>query len=124
MSKTPKPEPLAPSGVRELADVALDDADNFYRHWFEAQRHTLALLEKHLADARHGADAVANKAITFAAHNVTSAFEFAHRLMQAGSAHEMVRLQIEFCERQAHAFAAQLQDLGRTAVKAAEPPSS
>jgi hypothetical protein len=117
MRKKTIPARLMPRDLREVADVALDDADSFYRHWLDAERQALVTVEKQFDQARVGADAVAKKALAFAAQNLTTSFEFAHKLMWAKDPGEFVRLQIDFYQRQSAAFAGQMRDLGEAMAK-------
>ncbi len=118
MSTRSKAAHLLPQDVREMTDVALDDADNFCRNWLDAEQRALATLETQLAAARAGGDALAKQALAIAAKNLTSSFEFARRLMQAEDVNELVRLQLEFYQKEAGVFARQRRDLGETMAKA------
>lgn len=120
MSKKSKSLPATTADLYEAAEIVLDDTDNFYRNWLDAGRQQLKFFDNYLYSVRAGTDAVAKKAIALAAVNGTAASHFARKLMRAEDVNEIFALQLEFYQQQSEAFAAQLQDLGRTAIKAAE----
>ena len=122
-SKSPKRMPATSAELYDVAEVVLDDADNLYRNWLDACRQQLAFFENDLDTARATTDAVAKKAIALTAKNLAAEFQFAHKLMRAKDASEIVHLQLEFYQKQCDGLAAQLQDLGETAIRTAEQAS-
>jgi len=111
------------AGLYEVPEVMIDDMDNLYRNWLDAGRQQLAAFDKYLGSLRFGVDTVAKKAMALAADNANASLGFARALMRAKDANEIVNLQLEFYQKQSAAFAAQLQELGRTMIKAAERAS-
>ena len=111
------------AGLYEIPEVIIDDLDNFYRNWFDAGHQQLAAFDKYFDSLRAGADAVAGKALALAAANARSSLDFGRALMRAKDPRQVVNLQLQFYQKQSAAFAAQLQDLGRTVIKAAERAS-
>jgi len=111
------------AGLYEVPEVMIDDMDNLYRNWLAAGRQQLAAFDKYLGSLRFGVDTVAKKAMALAAENANASLGFARALMRAKDANEIVNLQLEFYQKQSAAFAAQLQELGRTMIKAAERAS-
>ena len=111
------------AGLYEVPEVMIDDIDNLYRNWLDAGRQQLAAFDKYLGSLRFGVDTVAKKAMALAAENANASLGFARALMRAKDANEIVNLQLEFYQKQSAAFAAQLQELGRTMIKAAERAS-
>ena len=120
MSKKREPSPLLTTEFYEAADTALDDVDNLYSNWLDGGRRQLLLVESHLDAVRAGMDAVAKKTLALSARNFNSTSQFFRKLMLAKDAGEISRLHFEFNQKQSAAFAAQLQDLGKTAIEAAE----
>jgi hypothetical protein len=120
MSKNPRRMPATSAELYDVAEVILDDADNLYRNWLDGCRQQLVLFENYLDSARATTDAVAKKAIALTAKNLAAAFQYAHKLMRAKDASEIVHLQLEFYQKQCGGLAAQLQDLGETAIRTAE----
>jgi hypothetical protein len=108
------------AGLYEVPEVIIDDLDNFYRNWLDAGREQLAAFDRYLGSVRAGPAAVARKALALAAENATSSLDFARALMHAKDPRQVLDLQLEFYQKQSEVFAAQLQDLGRTVMKAAE----
>lgn len=111
------------AGLYEVPEVMIDDMDNLYRNWLDAGRQQLAVFDNYLNSVRAGTDTIAKKAMTLAAENTNASLNFARALMRAKDANEVFKLQFEFCQKQSAAFAAQLQELGRTVIKAAERAS-
>ena len=111
------------AGLYEVPEVVIDDMDNLYRNWLDAGRQQLAAFDKYLNSLHAGIDAVAKKTIALAAENGNASLGFARALMRAKDATEVLNLQLEFYQKQSAAFAAQLQELGRTVIKAAERAS-
>lgn len=110
----------AKAGLYEVPEVMIDDMDNLYRNWLDAGRQQLAAFDKYLGSLRFGVDSVAKKAMALAAENANASLGFARALMRAKDANEILNLQLEFYQKQSAAFAAQLQELSRTMIKAAE----
>lgn len=108
------------AGLYEVPEVMIDDMDNLYRNWLDAGRQQLAAFDKYLGSLRFGVDTVAKKAMALAAENANASLGFARALMRAKDANEILNLQLEFYQKQSAAFAAQLQELSRTMIKAAE----
>jgi hypothetical protein len=111
------------AGLYEVPEVMIDDMDNLYRNWLDAGRQQLAAFDKYLASLRFGVDTVAKKAMALAAENANASLGFARALMRAKDANEILNLQLEFYQKQSAVFAAQLQELSRTVIKAAERAS-
>jgi hypothetical protein len=58
--------------------------------------------------------------LTNATQNVTATFAFMHKLSQAKSFQEVVKIQTEFMEKQMNSFSEQAKILGETYTKAAQ----
>jgi len=119
-SKDSEAMSAAKAGLYEVPEVVLDDMDNFYSNWLTASRQQLALFDKYLGSVRAGTDTVAKKAIALATENTNASLNFARKLMRAKDPSEVINLQLEFYQQQSAALAAQMQELGRTVIKAAE----
>ena len=111
------------AGLYEVPEVIIDDLDNFYRNWLDAGHQQLAAFDRYVGSLRAGTDAVARKALALAAENAKSSLDFGRALMRAKDPRQVAKLQFEFYQKQSAAFAAQLQDFGRTLIKAAERAS-
>jgi len=58
--------------------------------------------------------------LTNATQNVTATFAFVHKLSQAKSFQEVVKIQTEFMERQMNSFSEQAKVIGEIYTKAAQ----
>ena len=65
-----------------------------------------------------GGSELTDKILGYAERNVTSAFEFTQKLMQARDIQALISLQTEFFQAQMQAMTEQAKDLGETVVKA------
>jgi phasin family protein len=65
-----------------------------------------------------GGSELTNKVLGYAERNVTSAFEFAQRLVQVRDIPGLMSLQAEFIQAQMQAMTEQAKDLAETATKA------
>jgi phasin family protein len=65
-----------------------------------------------------GSSELTNKILGYAERNVTSAFEFAQKLLQARDMQALISLQTEFFQAQMQAMTEQAKDLGETVTKA------
>ena len=58
----------------------------------------------------------------YAEQNITAAFEFSKKLMQAKDLQDLIRIQTKLMQAQFNAFSEQAKDLGETANRAAVNP--
>jgi len=108
-----------PGEVRNFAEQSIDQARRAFDGFMTASQKAASALEGQAAAAQSGAKDLRQRAMTFAERNVASSFEFAQKLLHAGSPEEVMRLQTEFVKAQMQTLAEQAQELGQTATKAA-----
>jgi hypothetical protein len=117
--KKAKPRIAIPADVREAAEFAVDDADAFSHNLLEAEQKVLDAVESDLNVAHANARLLTRKALALATRNVTTFFEYSHRIVSAPDATAALRLHMDFVQKQSEVLAAQLLDFNRAVARAA-----
>ena len=108
-----------PSEMRAVAERSVEQAKLAFDNFMQAAQGAVSTLEKRVEASQGGALDISKKTMSFAERNVLSAFEFAQKIIQAKDLQELVRLQSLFVQSQMQVLAEQVQELGKTASKAA-----
>jgi phasin len=108
-----------PREMRAFAEQSFDQARKAFDGFMTAAQKAANTLEGQASVAQTSAKDIRQKAMTFAERNVAASFEFAEKLVRAKDIEELTRLQTEFVQRQMQMLAAQAQELGQSATKAA-----
>lgn len=107
MSKIPQLE--IPTDMRKVTEQSLAQVKNAIHGY-------LQFIQRAVPGNVAGGSELTNKILSYAERNVTSAFEFAQRLVQAKDASELAHLQMEFIKAQMQAMTEQARDLSNTAM--------
>jgi phasin len=111
-----------PPEMRALAEKSVEQAKQAVEGFISAAHRTVSTIEGQAENARKGAKDVGSKAMDFAEQNITSSFDFAHKLVRAKDMQEMLELQASYIRTQMQALADQAKQLGQTTSKAATDP--
>src|SRR5207244_12674892 len=114
-----------PPEMRALAEKSVEQARHAFDGFISAAHQAMSAFEGHAETARKGARDVTEKAMSFAEHNIASAFELAQDLVRAKDMQEVLRLQGDYIRRQMQALTEQAKELGESTSKApkgAAPP--
>ncbi len=117
MAKDPFEQFAVPDEIRALIEQSVSQARTAFDGIFDAATKAMAQFEGNAQTARHGANEIVDKSMTYAEKNMAATFEFAQKLLQAKHPADVMRLQSEFLSRQMHALSTQAQDLGQSAAK-------
>ena len=115
MSKDPKFE--VPPEMRALAEKSVAQAKQAFEGFITAAQKAVNMAEGQATTAHSGAREVGNLAMSFAEKNMTNAFAFAQKLVQAKDLEEMLKLQGEYVRSQIEVLTEQAKDLGKVAAK-------
>lgn len=108
MSNAPLPE--VPVDLRKIAEQSLEQIKFSIDGYLEfLQRAVLANVL--------GSSELGNKVFDYAQHNVTTAIEFAQKLVQVKDVHELASVQTEFVQAQMQAMTEQSKGLSDAAAK-------
>jgi len=110
-----------PPEMRDLAEHSVEQAKTAFNTFITAAHDAVQSLEGQAKSARVGAKDVNERAMSYAERNVATAFDFAQKLVHAGTMQDMVRLQGEFVQAQMEALSEQARDLAMQAKR--EQPS-
>ena len=109
-----------PPELRTFAERSVEQARQAFDGFISAAHHAMSAFEGQAETARKGARDVTEKAMTFAERNMTSAFAFAHDLVQARDLQEVLRLQADYIRHQMEALTEQARELAESTSKAAK----
>jgi len=109
-----------PPEMRALAEKSVEQARQAFDGFISAAHQAVSAFEGHAETARKGARDVTEKAMSFAEHNIASAFELAQDLVRAKDMQEVLRLQADYIRRQMQALTEQAKELGESTSKAAK----
>jgi phasin len=120
--RTPKFE--IPAEMRQMAEQSVEQARKAFEDFIAAaQQAVLSTFEGQAATAQTGVRNVGKKAMTFAEQNVANSFEFAHKLVRATDAHEILQLHSEFIRAQMKSLSHQAKELGEATGRVAKDAS-
>jgi phasin len=119
MIASPTPQVEIPNEMRAVAERSVEQARLAFNNYMRAAEEAVSTFEERVEASQVGALDISKKAMSFAEHNVLSAFEFAEKIFQAKDIQELVRMQTLFVQSQLQVLSEQVQDLGQTVSKAA-----
>src|SRR2546421_8698117 len=99
-----------PPELRTFAERSVEQARQAFDGFISAAHQAMSAFEGQAETARKGARDVTEKAMTFAEHNVASAFEFAENLLRARDIQEVLRLQADYIKRQMQTLTEQAKE--------------
>ena len=103
-----------PHELRVAAARSLEQAKLTFDAYMRVTEEAASMFEKRIEGGQVGTREVGRKAINFALHNSTAAFEFAQKIAQAKDVPEFVRLLNEFLQSQMKVLSEQVKDLGES----------
>jgi len=106
-----------PADMRALAEKSVEQAKQAFDIFVSAAQHAVNTAETHAATAQAGAKEVGELAMTFAERNITSAFTFAQKLLQARDPKDVMALHSEYANSQIAALTEQANELSKRAGK-------
>jgi phasin len=124
MAKDPMSSFEIPPEMRQMAEQSVEQAKRAVDNFMAAAQQAVGTMEGRAAAAQAGVKDVTRKAMTFAEQNLTNSFDFAHKLVRAKDAQELMRLQSEFIRTQMQMLTEQAKELGEHATRAAVDASS
>ena len=105
--------------MRVAAERSVEQAKLAFDNYMRATEKAVSALEAQVEAGQRGALDISRKAMGFAESNVVSAFEFAHKIIQADDIEDVLRMQSQFVEAQMRVLREQVMGLGETINKAA-----
>ena len=105
--------------MRVTAERSVEQAKLAFDNYMRATEKAVTALESQVEVGQRGALDISRKAMGFAESNVRTAFEFAHKIIQAEDIQDVFRMQSQFVEAQMQALREQVMGLGETINKAA-----
>jgi phasin len=119
--RTPKFE--IPAEMRQMAEQSVEQARKAFDDFIAAAQQAVSTFEGQAATAQTGVRDVGKKAMTFAEQNVANSFEFAHKLVRATDAREILQLHSEFIRAQMESLSHQAKELGEATGRVAKDAS-
>jgi len=117
MAKESETQFEIPADMRALAEKSVEQAKQAFDIFVSAAQHAVNTAETHAATAQAGAKEVGELAMNFAERNITSAFTFAQKLLQAKDPKEVMALHSEYANSQIAALTEQANELSKRAGK-------
>jgi len=113
-----KPPPFEiPAEMRSIAEQSLEQAKLAFDKFTAAAHQAVNTFEGRAKTAQAGAKDVGERAMSYAEENVSNAFAFAQKVVQAKDMTDLMQLQAEFIKTQMHTLSEQAKELGQTATK-------
>ena len=107
-----------PNELRAVAEQRIEHAKSAFADFMRVAQGAVSALEDRVTAGQAGANEIGDKAMSFAGRNVSSAFDFAQRILRAEDIQELVRMQTEFVQSQMSVLSEQAKDMGNTISKA------
>ena len=108
-----------PAEMRAFAERSFEQARIAFDKFMEAAQQTMNTLEGQSKVAQEGAKEISQKIMGFAEQNVSTAFDYAQKLVQAKDPQSLMALHGEFVQAQMQVLADQARELTDIASKAA-----
>ena len=108
-----------PTEMRTFAEKSIEQARQAFDSFVTATQEAVNTAETRAASARTGVKDVTDLAMRYSERNITSAFEFAQRLLHAKDAKEVTAVHGEYVNSQIAALTEQAKELSRQAAKLA-----
>ena len=106
-----------PADMRALAEKSVEQAKQAFDIFISAAQRAVSTAETQATTAQAGAKEVGELAMGFAERNISSSFEFAHRLLQAREPKDVMALHSEYVNSQIATLTDQAKELGKRAAK-------
>jgi phasin len=105
--------------MRDFAERSVEQARKAFDGFMSAAQKATDTLGESGGPATAGARDVSLKAMSYAEQNVSAAFDFARKLVNASDVHEIMQLQTEFMKSQLQVFGEQARNIGTAATNLA-----
>ncbi len=120
MSNTPFEVPV---DLREFAQKSVEQARKAFEGFVSVAQKTSDAVDTASANMRANVKTVSAQALGYAEENVSAAFDFAHKLVQAKDPQEAFALQSEYLKTQLAKMQAQAKEIG-AAIQSGVTPKS
>jgi phasin len=107
-----------PDQIRDMADRSVEQARKAIGQYLDATQQAVANAEGSARTVRDSAADVSRQALAFVEENVSTSFDFAHRVLQARTVEEIAALQREFLAKQMASLTEQGKSIGEMAGRA------
>ena len=112
-----KPPFEIPPEMRAFAEKGVEQAKQAFESLLAATQHAAQTAGTQLSSMQTGARETGELAMRFAERNVTSAFEFAEKLVRAKDPQEVVKLHADYARSQMEVLSEQAKELGQKVTK-------
>lgn len=104
-----------PNEMREFADKSVEQARKAFEGFLDAAYKASNAMETRATSAQDNMRAVTGAAVTFAEQNMGASFNYAQRLVRAGTFEEVLKIQAEFAKSQIETLTKQMNEMGAVA---------
>ncbi len=116
MSTPPNPGSYEiPSEMRDFAEKSVDQARKAFDSFLDAAYKASNAIETQATSAQDNMRNVAGAAVSFAEQNMAASFNYAQKLVRAGTVEEVLKIQTEFAKAQIETLTKQVQEMGAVA---------
>ena len=113
-----------PNEMRDFAEKSVDQARKAFDGYMDAAHKAATRMETAAHAAGDTAKDATSKAVGFATHNVTAAFELAQKLLAARDVQEVLKLQSDFAKAQLASIQTQATELAKAMQAATTTPKA
>lgn len=117
---TTRPPYEVPPEMRDFAERSVEQARKAFDSFMSAAQRAAGTIGNTQQTAKSGAREIGKTAMDYAEQNVSAAFDFASKLVNAKDPQEILALQSEFMRAQLATFAEQARTIGSAASKLAQ----
>src|SRR5258708_35701324 len=117
MATNPADQFQVPPEMRAMDEKSVEQAKQAVEGFISAAHRTVSAFEGQAETARKGAKDVSGKAMDFAGKNITSSFDFAHKLVGVKDMQDMLELQASYVSTQMQVLADYANELCQTTGK-------
>jgi phasin len=118
-----QPQFEVPVDMRDFAQKSVDQARKAFEGFISAAQKATDAMTSAGENMRESAKTVSTQSLGYAEQNVTAAFDFAAKLVQAKDPQEAFALQSEFLKSQLQKMQEQAKEIG-TAIQTAATPKA
>jgi len=119
MTASPTPQFEIPREMRVMAERSIEQAKLAFENYIRVTQEAASAFEDRVEASQAGAQSSSKKAMNLALQNLTRAFEFAPKIVQAQNVMECMKLLNDFLESQMHVLSEQVKEFGETLSKVA-----
>lgn len=108
-----------PTDMRDFAEKSVEQARKAFEGFMGAAHKAAGSVEGASSSVQSTTKDMSSKAMSFAEHNVTAAFELAQKLVRAKDIQEVIAIQTDYAKTQMAAIESQAKELGGIVQKIA-----